>query len=332
MAPPVTLAPVTLTRPWPEDADDIARALSDWQVTRWLTTPPWPYGLAEAQDFIAGAGLDEHAVRLGDRLVGVVQAGRGFGLWIAPQMQGQGIGRRAGVLALSRLFHRGAASVQTHCLIDNDRSMRLLAWLGFRDQGAVTVPSVPLAGPAAARLLHLDSAAFQARHPIRLTTARLIIDPITDADLPDLHRIVTCPSVARMLVRFHPAMTPDMVAPLLVEGGLLPPMRLAVRHRGRVIGSVGLGRDTPPRLRYFLDPDAAGQGLGQEMVAAFIAELVARFDLPEIGADVFLDNPASRKILKNLGFRRTDDLVMTSQGRDGPADAALYRWRPGLLP
>ena len=34
--------PVALTRPWPEDADDIAAALADWDVVRWLTTLPWP--------------------------------------------------------------------------------------------------------------------------------------------------------------------------------------------------------------------------------------------------------------------------------------------------
>ena len=62
-------APVTLTRPWPEDADTIVAALSDWQVTQWLSVVPWPYAMTDAQAFIAEAGPDEHAVRQGDRLV-----------------------------------------------------------------------------------------------------------------------------------------------------------------------------------------------------------------------------------------------------------------------
>ncbi|MFN3278402.1 MAG: GNAT family N-acetyltransferase [Paracoccus hibiscisoli] len=323
--------PVALTRPWPEDADDIAAAMADWDVVRWLTTLPWPYGVDDARDFVAGAGLDEHAVRQGDRLVGMVQAGRVFGIWITPDRQGQGIGRRAGVLALSRLFLSGAAEVQAHCLVGNVRSARLLHWLGFRACGRVTLSSRPLARDVQADRLVLDRAGFEARHAIALTTQRLRIDAVTPADLPALHRIVTQPAVARMLLRYHPAMTVEEAAPLLLQSALVPPLRLAVRHEGQVIGSVSLIEGTPPHLTYFLDPNHAGQGFGQEMVSAVFDEIVARLAPSEIVAEVFLDNPASRKILKNLGFRRDEDALITSRGRDAPAQAARYRWRAGLL-
>ncbi|TJZ92935.1 GNAT family N-acetyltransferase [Paracoccus gahaiensis] len=324
--------PIVLSRPWPEDAEAIAAALSDWETMRWLSTPPWPYGLADAQEFIAQASLDEYAIRLGDRLAGTVLAGRAFGLWIAPDLQGQGIGRRAGVLALSRLFLSGAEGIQSHVLLGNDRSARLLEGLGFVPQGQTTIRSRPLDGPVEATVLHLDRAGFEARHAIALTTPRLAITAITPADLPALHAIVTQPQVARMMLRVRPDMRLDEVAALLENGGLLPPLRLAVRHEGRVIGAVGLGAGSPPRLHYFLDPQLAGQGFGQEMVAAVFHELVARFAPPEIVADVFLDNPASRKILKNLGFRRAEDVALYTLGREAQAEAALYRWRPGLLP
>ncbi|CAM3183034.1 GNAT family N-acetyltransferase [Paracoccus nototheniae] len=324
--------PLALTRPWPEDAEAIASALADWDTVRWLTTLPWPYGLPDASDFIDVAGLDEHAIRLGDRLVGMVQAGRVFGIWIAPDRQGRGLGRRAGVLALSRLFLSGVPGVQAHVLIGNDRSARLLDWLGFQPQGRVTLQSRPLGRPVAATAMHLDRATFEARHAIALTTDRLVIDAIVPADLPALHRIVTQPQVARMMQRFRPDMDLDEAASVLSDSGLLLPLRLAVRHQGQVIGAVGLSAATPPRLHYFLDPQMAGQGLGQEMVAAVFHELVARFAPTEMVADVFLDNPASRKILKNLGFRRAEDIALYTPGRDAQADAALYRWRPGLLP
>lgn len=67
-------AALVLTRPWPEDAPAIADALSDWNVAHWLTAVPWPYRLDDAAAFIAGAGLDEHAVRHEGRLVGIVRA------------------------------------------------------------------------------------------------------------------------------------------------------------------------------------------------------------------------------------------------------------------
>lgn len=324
--------PVILSRPWPEDVDDITAALADWDTVRWLTTLPWPYGPGDALDFIAAAGLDEHAIRMDDRLVGMVQVGRAFGIWIAPDRQGRGIGRRAAVLALTRMFQAGAVGIDAHCLLGNERSARLLDWLGFQPQGQVTLQSRPMGGAVQARLLHLDRADFDARHAITLTTPRLRIDRIGPHDLTALHAIVTQAAVARMMLRFRADATLAEVAPLLSEGALLPSLRLAVRYEDRVIGAVGLAAGPPLRLHYFLDPALSGQGLGQEMVAAFFHEAVARFAPSEVTADVFLDNPASRKILKNLGFRRAEDVALQAQGRAAPAEAALYRWRPGLLP
>lgn len=322
---------VRLTRPWPEDVAAIASALQQWDTARWLTAVPWPYGESDARAFVAAASLDEHAIRDGDRLVGMVRAGSSFGLWIAPDRQGQGIGRRAGVLALSRLFLAGADRIVAYHLTGNDRSARLLDWLGFQPEGEYQLYSEPLQRTVPAVLLGLDRDQFEARHPFKLVTPRLQIGPISETDLPDLHRIATRPEVARMMLRFRPDMGLEEVAVVLRESALWPPLRLAVRHEGRLLGAVGLSAGQPPRLHYFLDPALSGQGLGQEMVTAVFDELVARFAFPEILADVFLDNLASRKLLKNLGFRRIEDVELKAEGRDAPADAALYRWRPGLL-
>ena len=48
------------------------------------------------------------------------------------------------MLALSRLFLSGATEVHAHCLIGNDRSARLLAWLGFLPCGRTVLRSRPL--------------------------------------------------------------------------------------------------------------------------------------------------------------------------------------------
>ena len=42
-----------LRLPKPRDAQAIADALGDWEVTRWLGRAPWPYGLSDAEEFIA---------------------------------------------------------------------------------------------------------------------------------------------------------------------------------------------------------------------------------------------------------------------------------------
>lgn len=178
--------------------------------------------------------------------------------------------------------------------------------------------------------LRLTRADFARRHAIRLTTPRLLIEPFQPADLPDLHRIATLPEVASKLLLFRPGMTPGDIAPLFQSDGLLPPMRLTVRHGGHVVGSIGISAGDPPRVFYFLDPALSGQGLGEEMGRAFLAEIKARFDPPELLADVFLDNQPSRRLLKNLGFQRDQDRMLSSLGRSEPAPAAVYRWRRRL--
>lgn len=315
---------VALSRPRPDDAPAIAAALSDWAVTRWLSTPPWPYGLSDAQGFLAHGAARDHAIRVGGRLAGMVRAEDSFGIWIAPELQGRGIGRRAALLALSRRHLAGQGDLHTHCLLGNDRSARLLDWLGFRVMGRRSLASRPLGRAVEADLWRLDAAEFARRHTLRVTTPRLRIDAVTPADLPALHRIVTCPSVARMLLRFAPDMPPEEAAPILLEGALVPPLRLAVRHEGVAVGLVGLSGGEPPMLNYALDPALSGRGLGREMVAAVLEELVARFDPPRIGAVVFQDNLPSCRVLEGLGFARAGQMSLQSRGRDAPAPAILY--------
>lgn len=317
---------VTLSRLRPEDAPEIARVLNDWEMARWLTALPWPYGPAEAEAFIDSAGLDELAIRVGDRLAGVIRLTDNLGYWVAPAFQGRGVALRATVLGLTRWFAAGHDHIDTRYLIGNHRSARLLARLGFREIGDTESWSVPEGQLISAKTMRLSRADFAARHGISLTTPRLVIDAFRKSDLQALHRIATLPEVSRMLLRFYPGMSVDEIAAMFGEQALLPPMRLTVRHRGQVAGSIGISAGDPPRIFYWLDPDLAGQGLGQEMVAAFLDEIVDRFDPPDLLADVFLDNAASRRLLKNLGFQRTEDEMMASLGRDEPAPATLYRW------
>lgn len=316
----------SLSKAWPEDAETIAAALADWETVRWLTAVPWPYDAAAASEFVQLAGADEHAVRLEGRLVGMVRAGASFGLWIAQDLQGRGLGRRAAVLALSRRFLTDGGDISSHHLIGNDRSARLLSWLGFRPQGEVRLWSRALQHDVRAMSLSLSRAGFEARHGICLQTPRLRIDRVLAADRPALERVLALPEVARMM----PCAGFSLDESHLVEGALLPPLRLAARRDGVVIGAIGFSADVPARLSFVIDPAHARQGLGQEMVAAAFAELVARLAPEEVVAQVFLDNIPARNILKNLGFQRAEDLVLQAVGRDGPGDAALYRWRPAL--
>ena len=236
-------------------------------------------------------------------------------------------GLRAAVLALSRRFNEGAEMVESYHLAGNRRSAWLLARLGFRPVGQEMRWSRPHGREMAAVKLRLARDDFAARHGIALATARLLIDAPRPADLPALHQIVTTPQIARMLLLFHPGMSVEDIAPIFGDQSLTLPMRLVARSGGRVVGSVGIGAGEKPRIYYFLAPDQVGQGLGQEMVGAFLDEIRARFDPAELLADVFLDNQPSRLLLKNLGFQRGEDGPLASLGRDSVDEGTVYNWR-----
>lgn len=319
---------ISLGRPYPDDIDDIVTAMRDPRVSSWLTAVPANYGPEDAAQFIAVAGGDEYAIRVDGDLAGMVRAGSRFGIWVMPGYQRQNVGLRASVLGLGRYFRdSGAAHVEAVYLDGNHPSAGLLARLGFQGRGATRTWSRARQADLPGQALRLTRANFEARHQMRLITPRLLIEGYRPADAAALHGIVTRPKVARMLQRFRPDMTVAEVAALFTSDALWPPLRLIARYRGQVVGSVGVTDDRVPALRYFIDPDHAEQGLGQEMVGAFLAEYVARFDPPALQAEVFDDNPASALILRNLGFQRDDDVSRISQARDGASPAGVFRWR-----
>lgn len=318
---------IRLSRAYPEDCDDMVAAMQNPEVSRWLTSVPQPYGLNDAAQFVAETGPMEYAIRVGDRLAGMVRADKSFGIWVAPGFQRQGIGLRAAVLALSRRFLADENPVESVCLEGNERSFALHAVLGFEKVGAVTAWSRGTAAELPATLLRLTRADFASRHSFALTTSRLRLDSFTPADLSDLHRIATMPPVARMLLRFSSDMTLAEIAPIFTGEALTPSMRLVARYQGRVVGTIGMLAGQPPSLAYFIDPALAGQGVGQEMAGAFLTEFITRYDPPQLQAEVFDDNPASSRILRNLGFQRIEDITPVSMGRDAASPAGVYRWQ-----
>ena len=102
-----------LLRPgWAEDAPALAQAIADETIVRNLATAPWPYGLADAEAFLAsardpalpsflifertdGAPQLVGACGLGRRPSGAVE----LGYWIARPFWGNGFATEAGPCA-----------------------------------------------------------------------------------------------------------------------------------------------------------------------------------------------------------------------------------------
>ncbi len=160
-----------------------------------------------------------------------------------------------------------------------------------------------------------------------LTSARLTFRPLLRADAQAFRALVTRAEVGRMLFRFPPDLTPaeagDFLDTVVWTGRL--PFRLAVERSGLWQGWIGVGDDPQPEVFYALEPDAAGQGLASEALAAFAAFLFARFDMPALTAGVFADNPASARVLEKCGFLRTGTAPHASAARPAPAPCHHYR-------
>jgi RimJ/RimL family protein N-acetyltransferase len=108
----------------PSDADTLFTLFSNWEVIRWLSTPPWPYTPDDARAFI-GAEIDlsarernYFAITLNDSLIGGIDARSAnrasapvrspiLGYWLGQPYWGRGYMTEA-ALAFVRFFFASA--------------------------------------------------------------------------------------------------------------------------------------------------------------------------------------------------------------------------------
>lgn len=302
-----------------KDAEAICQAMQDPEILRWLPALPLPYLYQNAVDFInRSASLQDRAITVDGRFAGMIREGNNLGYWLVPQYRGRGIMHRAAQVVLIRYFSGSDTPVNAIHLTDNLASRRVLLALGFHDSGPADIPcrgGKALSGCA----MVLPQEIFTSSLDIR--TERCWLGPMTEADFPALHQIVTCPSVARMLLHLYPEQSLADVSELLrpAMNPLLRPMWLAIRHGKRCIGTVGVAGDKIPSVFYFLAPDVAGQGFASEIVPVFCDTVQDWYGLDMLRAEVFTDNPASRRVLEKSGFEVVESILLPSAGCQAPA-------------
>lgn len=165
--------PRLLLRPgFPEDAPALSSAIADEAIVKNLATAPWPYGMRDAEAFLAspkdpvlpslliferGSGAPQlvGACGLGRRPSGSVE----LGYWIAKPFWGRGFATEAGtaLIAIARML--GLTSLEGSHFLDNPASARVLEKLGFTSLGIV-VPRLSCARgqEVPARLMRLELA------------------------------------------------------------------------------------------------------------------------------------------------------------------------------
>lgn len=151
------------------------------------------------------------------------------------------------------------------------------------------------------------------RPPPTLETARLVLRPLTHADVPALFGIFSDPAVVRYWSR--PPMTDRMQARRLVtdvragyrKGNLLQ-LGITLHDAGTLIGTCTLfaisAQNRRAELGYALGHAYWGQGYMHEALVRLVRYAFDELGLHRLEADIDPDNAASARTLGRLGFCR----------------------------
>ena len=143
--------PRLLLRPgFTEDAPALAAAIADKAIVSNLATVPWPYGMRDAEAFLASprdpllpSFLIFERTEAELRLVGSCGLGRRpsgaveLGYWIARSHWGRGIATEACTALVDIARTLGLPSLEGSHFTDNPASARVLTKLGFEPVGIV---------------------------------------------------------------------------------------------------------------------------------------------------------------------------------------------------
>ena len=143
--------PRLLLRPgFPEDAPALAAAIADEAIVRNLAVVPWPYGLRDAEAFLASprdpilpSFLIFERTPAEPRLIGACGLGRRpsgaveMGYWISRPYWGRGFATEACLALIDIARALALPSLEGSHFVDNPASARVLDKLGFEPVGIV---------------------------------------------------------------------------------------------------------------------------------------------------------------------------------------------------
>lgn len=326
--PRLRLVPVSEVAP-----DEIASAIGNYEVARWLGRVPYPYGPDDARAFIEANRQQAGRVWFildAEGLVGGISIDRELGYWLARDAWGKGYATEAADAVIDVFFTNPAASelVSGH-YPGNERSAAVLRKLGFRYTGRRPVQAQALAQTVEGHEMRLSRVDWDKRRHVEMDSERLTLRGLRESDWRRLQQIGGVPEVARMMLSMTVPWPEGEVKRWIATSRFRgrPGYRLGITLPGdALIGAVGFGPDRT--LHYMLDRRHWGRGFMTEAARAFLADVFARFpEVETIEADHFADNPASGAVLLKLGFERTGTGLGASRARLERAPNVLYRLR-----
>lgn len=322
----MTLRPLTTA-----DAPAIVRAMNVFDVAKWLSAPPYPYGLDDAHFFINDIAPTETiwAIDIGDGLIGTVGAKPDLGYWLDQRYHGQGIMSEAAMAAVSWYFGHEDADLISGQFVGNIGSRTILQKLGFTDTNMETAVPPSTGETVNLQRMKLSRDQWVATCPLRIETTRLVIRELNQDDCEALSVIGGTPAVAPMLMSVTSPWPIGRVASWIEAAPYRgkPGFRAGITTKdGALIGTIGLGpmrEDGSSSLMYFLDQSVWGHGYATEATRAFLNHCMQNFPLTSVFAGYFDENPASGQVLRKLGFVENGHIMGESAARDVAAPETL---------
>jgi RimJ/RimL family protein N-acetyltransferase len=160
-------------------------------------------------------------------------------------------------------------------------------------------------------------------------TERLLLRPSWPEDAAELHAAIADEGIVRNLARAPWPYTADDAATFaaLEHDPLFPNFMLILRTNGapRLIGSCGLAaHDGDAEIGYWIARPYWGLGFASEAGRA-VMNIAKAIGHRKLVSGHFIDNPASGKVLRKLGFRGTGcSEQRESRGRRQMVSCALY--------
>jgi RimJ/RimL family protein N-acetyltransferase len=160
-------------------------------------------------------------------------------------------------------------------------------------------------------------------------TERLLLRPSWPEDAAELHQAIADEGIVRNLARAPWPYTADDAAAFaaLEHDPRFPNFLLMLRtdNAPRLVGSCGLGeRDGEAELGYWIARPYWGLGFASEASRA-VVNIAKAIGHRKLVSGHFVDNPASGRVLRKLGFRNTGKNEQRhSEGRRHAVTCALY--------
>jgi len=162
-----------------------------------------------------------------------------------------------------------------------------------------------------------------------LETPRLLLRPLTPADLDRLTEIWTDPDVARLLLTRprNGAEVAEKLSAMIEHARQFGMWGVVLRATGELIGRCGfypyagegrLGEPPEPELAFLLAREHWGRGLASEAARAALDALFRRQRPARAIALVRPEHAASRRVLEKLGMREEGRVAVTE------VEVALY--------